>query len=177
MISARIRPRSEALSLIIGDFNYVSSERDRFANEGMGWTGRQNLPEEESFCKAIGTPFGFCELSQEECTHSSALGRSRIDRVYCNHFLADQLDRRIGCAALEWIPGLSAHRPLTFFRRKPSRKDRGSRPLPSAPMKDPEWAHRVTSTPDDSTPYPTQGNAGGDRGTQAPLPPTQGLAA
>lgn len=37
--------------------------------------------------------------------------------------------------------------------------------------------HTVTSTPDDSTPYPTQGNAGGDRGTQAPLPPTQGLAA
>ena len=65
-----MRARSEAQ---MGDFNYVSSERDRFASEGVRWTGHQNAPS-ESFRKEICIRFGFRELSQEECTHSSALG-------------------------------------------------------------------------------------------------------
>ena len=108
------------LPILMGGFNYVAHRRDRFSKPDGNAPDSHEATEESHFCRVLGDPFGFCELHQEEFTHDSALGRSRLDRVYSNHYLTDQLDRRIGCAALSWVPWLSAHRPVAFFRRRPS---------------------------------------------------------
>ena len=143
LLASRIRPQREALSVLMGDFNYVPDKRDRFSKEAGNGPCDHEVLEEDRFCRVIGNPFGFSELHQEEFTHDSALGRSRLDRVYTNHFITDQLDRRIGCVALSWVPWLSAHRPVAFFRQKPSFQTSAWYKLPTAPIKHPNWPRRV----------------------------------
>ena len=44
----------------------------------------------------------------------------RLDRVYLNYHLEDQLDHEIRCTALPWVSSLiSSHRPLWFEWRPP----------------------------------------------------------
>ena len=116
-LSTAIQPQAEVLSILMGDFNYVAHHRDRFNKANNNGVESSDGTEESSFRRVLGEPFDLCELQQEEYTHDSALGRSRLDRVYSNHHLSDQLDRRIGCVALNWVPWFSAHRPLVFFDR------------------------------------------------------------
>ena len=68
--------------------------------------------------------------------------RSRIDRIYSNHYVTDQLDRHYSCAALLWT-SWSAHRPLSFSRICPTHGAK-SRPLPQAPLDHPDWTRRVS---------------------------------
>jgi exonuclease III len=141
-ISAAVRPQPEVLSILMGDFNYVAHKRDRFSKVDANWSDNEDATEERRFCRILRDPFGFCELEQEEYTHDSARGRSRLDRIYSNHHLTDQLDRRIGCAALAWVRQLSAHRPVAFFRQHSAHGNVDNR-FPAAPMKDPRWSQRV----------------------------------
>ena len=142
-IAAKMRPQSEVLSVVLGDFNYVCRPRDRFSKDTAEWTGGRDAAEEDQFNSLLGSPFSFCELQQEDFTHDSVSSRSRLDRVYMNHFLTDQLDRCMGCVALAWVPHLSAHRPISFFRRKKERRFDLDAPIPTAPSHDPRWPERV----------------------------------
>jgi hypothetical protein len=141
-VAAAMRPREEVLSLIVGDFNFVASARDRFNKQQATWTGQCDEDEQELFSTLIEKEHDMYELEQEHCTHENAFARSRLDRVYTNQHLSEQLDRHSSCAVLDWVSGLSAHRPISFSRRRaglpPSHK-----PLPTAPMDDPRWSMRV----------------------------------
>eukprot|EP00959_Pyramimonas_sp_CCMP1952_P129657 2711478-Pyramimonas_sp.AAC.1 len=70
-------------------------------------------------------------------THDNAAARSRLDRVYWNQSVSEQLDRHIFCAPLEWVPHLSAHKAVAFGRRCPARTSDGPRPVPAAILRDP----------------------------------------
>eukprot|EP00959_Pyramimonas_sp_CCMP1952_P386995 8110371-Pyramimonas_sp.AAC.1 len=70
-------------------------------------------------------------MHQEAPTHTSSPARSRLDRAHVNFDPSDQLDKQIGCAALEWVPRLSAHRAISFFRRSPTRRQEDLRPIPT----------------------------------------------
>ena len=142
-LSTAIQPQAEVLSILMGDFNYVAHHRDRFNKANNNGVESSDGTEESSFRRVLGEPFDLCELQQEEYTHDSALGRSRLDRVYSNHHLSDQLDRRIGCVALNWVPWLSAHRPVGFFRQTRSKDKAANAHVPMAPMKDRQWPRRV----------------------------------
>ena len=96
VLTAALRPASQALSLFMGDWNYAAESTGRFDRTTAEWTGSRDTPEQQDFANL----FDHCELEQEEYTHDSALGRSRLDRVYSNHDLADQLDRTWGCSVL-----------------------------------------------------------------------------
>ena len=128
MASALRRPAT-TLTLLAGDFNYVCKSDDRFTNDSLAWSGATDVDEDGSFTSLVADPFGLYELEQQDLTHASSLGRSRIDRVYVNQHVCEQLDRRIGCIALPWVPHLSAHRPLFFYRRSAKHGDFTSRPL------------------------------------------------
>lgn len=75
-------------------------------------------------------------------THDSGLARSRLDRVYANHHVADHLDKIFTCTALPWTP-LSAHRPLSFSRSTPRRKKGALMSMPRGPTRHPDWPRRV----------------------------------
>ena len=70
----------------------------------MQWSGSRDKAEEEEWQSRVAPPHGLFELVQDGPTFRSGACRSRLDRVYVNQPTADQLDRRIGCAALEWVP-------------------------------------------------------------------------
>ncbi|CAK0832879.1 unnamed protein product, partial [Prorocentrum cordatum] len=100
----------DCLAVLGGDFNYVTEEEDRIALNTMTYTGYRDNRDEQHFKATIGDRYNLSEMFQGELTHASASARSRLDRIYANFPLADQLDRRIRCSALEWRHDLSHHR-------------------------------------------------------------------
>lgn len=104
--------------------------------QGKNSTGRGMLP----------VPCTYMDFTSRSIrTYDSAQVRSRLDRVYWNQHLADQLDRRLICVALEWKPGLSAHRAVSFGRRPPPARDFNNQPINVRAVEHPDWHCRVVS--------------------------------
>ena len=118
-LAGAMRPAHLALSILLGDFNWVPENTDRWHKRGGSYTGHRDARDEAHFVAHIARPFALRELRQPAATHDNAHARSRLDRVYRNQPLSEQLDRQIVCSALEWIPHLSAHRAVAFSRSRP----------------------------------------------------------
>ncbi len=115
-----VAPRQEVWTLATGDWNFVVDDRDRLTLS----TGQHSLVDdskEAALCEQLFGEVGLMELEQDAFTHTSGLARSRLDRAYSNHSLAEQLDRTFTSYALEVTP-LSSHRPIAFSRRSPKAK-------------------------------------------------------
>ena len=139
----QLQPRAKALTILLGDFNFVISKKDRFNKVSGEWTGDSNVSDECSFQDVLATPFGLHEWDQPELTCDMAQARSRLDRVYVNQHLTEQLDRHFSCVALERVGTLSAHRALSFMWKRAQRQDFMNKPLPTGVMDDPSWTRRV----------------------------------
>ena len=109
-------------SIIMADFNYVTSDDDRVQLRNGTTSGAPDASDEAHFRRVLSERHSFKELQQDAFTHELNGCRSRLDRVYSNHALSDQLDRQYVCHAHPWTP-LSSHRPVSFARIH-SRKDR-----------------------------------------------------
>ena len=146
-LAAAMRPQSEVLSVMMGDWNFVMDTTDRFEGEEARWTGGQDAREAATFASLFSQPHGFVELDQPDFTHESgrtqARGASRLDRVYSNHHLMDQLDHEWGCSALRWVKRLSHHRPVSFFRRTKNEDGETDKPLDTAVFRNPDWKRRT----------------------------------
>ena len=99
-LAAAMSPPARVLAVVAGDFNYVCCRMDRICAAHGTFTGEGDREDEDNFQELLGIPFQLAEWKQEHYTHSNAIGRSRIDRMYCNHHVATQLDLEYGCAAL-----------------------------------------------------------------------------
>lgn len=143
-LSRALSPRASALTLLGGDFNYVTDEFDRVSTTTAASTGRRDAHEERHFQSVLGTPFGLVELYQPAPTHASASARSRLDRMYMNHDMSDQLDRHFKAVALEWRPDLSAHRPVLASRSLPQRLPADARRVSDFAVNHPDFQRRVT---------------------------------
>lgn len=141
-ISENVSARSEVLSVLLGDFNFVEDSMDRWNKERSAWTGHHDDKDAKEFDMTLWRPHGLNELHQPVLTCENAIARSRKDRVCSNHFLFDQLDRSYVCTALPWT-ALSAHPALSFARKAPTRGKENARPLPVGPMKHPSWGRRI----------------------------------
>ena len=141
-LARRIRPREEVLTIMLGDWNFAACEKDRLNKATGQWSGLQDKSSSELWLKEIQTPHNFHEFQQPAFTCNVAAARSRIDRVYANNFVADQLDRKYSCVALPWTE-LSSHRPISFARRTPTKHNRTNPCLPTGPMDHKDWARRV----------------------------------
>ena len=117
-IAGKVENRTSVLSLCMGDWNLVMFNEDRCSKSGNGWLGYRDQEEAKCLQDYSMTPLGFSELVQPAYTHESALARSRLDRIYSNHAVYDQLDRNYCCTALPRTP-LSVHRPINFSRKVP----------------------------------------------------------
>ena len=144
-VAAAMAPQASALSVLMGDFNWVTEERGRFNLESRSFTGAADAPEERHWQETVLWPTGAYEVRQDDYTHENAVVRSRIDRVYWNAFHSEQLDRVVTCSALEWVPQLSAHRPLALARRAPQRERDAPRPLQPGLVNDAQWPVRVAA--------------------------------
>ena len=128
-IAEQFSRQSDALSVMFGDFNFTSDLHDRFQKHSGKWSGDTNAENASALVNQICNPFGVSEWGQPEHTCEIGIVRSRIDRVYANQHVVDQLDRQLECGALSFPYGLSAHRPVSFARRVPVPKTGGVAPL------------------------------------------------
>jgi exonuclease III len=116
-LAGALAPPEQALTIFGGDWNFATEAEDRATLSTVTTSGYRDGEEYKSFCSLM-APLGIFELSQDEFTHKTSSGVSKIDRVYTNYGPAMQLDHMIDCTALPWPePYISAHRPLLFSCR------------------------------------------------------------
>ena len=142
-LARHVANASQVLSILGGDFNWVTDAADRRTRSGATASGNRDAREERHFQAVLGRPFGLQEMHQAEMTFASTRARSRLDRVYCNQHVAEQLDRNIRAIALEWKPQVSDHRAVLFSRRLPQRPPADARPLTDAQVRHPDFARQV----------------------------------
>jgi len=142
-ISMTLRPRTHALSILAGDFNYVTDPEDRFTKKTMSWSGGKDECEQLDWASRVEEVHGIHEIYQPMATHDCGLARSRLDRIYSNHHTGDQLDSKYGCACLDWAPHLSSHRPVTFFRCRQGGSKTASF-ITEDIVREKAWSHNVS---------------------------------
>ena len=116
-----IAPQSSVLTVLGGDFNYVTDNIERVSTSTASSSNRRDTSEERHFNNVVSGPFGLQEMFQAEPTHALASARSRLGRMYCNQHVVEQLDRHIKAVALEWNPHLSHHRAVLFSQQLPQK--------------------------------------------------------
>jgi exonuclease III len=142
-LAKALAPPERALSIIGGDWNFTSEADDRAILATASNSEFRDAAEQKDFCNLMETK-GIFELTQDEYTHKTTSGLSKIDRVYVNYGPAIQLDHQIDCSALPWPEvWVSAHRPLMFSCRPPMDKNPDNIYIEEKVLDDPGWHHRV----------------------------------
>ena len=142
-IKEHIRPRDKALSIIAGDFNFVEVEEDRISKDTGAATGGKDKSEAKLFKDLFRNGLNFHELSQETFTHANAFARSRLDRIYTNLELHEQLDRHIDCYALPYT-SCSDHKAVSFSKTSPNHGGKTSSFIQSNIYKHPDFKRQVS---------------------------------
>ena len=139
-----LRPRDRALSFIGGDFNYVLQAADRVCTTRAAATGRRDQRDAASWQSLLGTPFGLHDLYQPEPTYAAPDSRARLDRIYCNQYDVEYLDKACTCTALHWCPELSRHRPLSFRKCPAPERSDLPRPIGEQTLEHPDFPRQVS---------------------------------
>ena len=143
-IRSWLRP-SAALAIVAGDFNFVPAREDRFHKPTGEFSGGRDAGEAAHWCRLFDGPSLLYEQWQPEATHDGPMSRARLDRVYTNQPVCDQLDRLPFAAALGWCPRLSQHRPLAFGRLSRPPNPPGEAAIPEGVIRSEEWPTRVAA--------------------------------
>ena len=99
----------------MGDWNFVMHNEDRLCMRTMQFTGNTDRPLARTFQALLDTN-ELHELEQLAYTHENTTAQSKIDRIYSNHHVADQLDKQFSASTLPRTH-LSTHKPITFAGR------------------------------------------------------------
>ena len=110
-VRSHLRP-SQALSVVAGDFNFVTDCRDRFSKESGKFSGGSDAAEAVAWKRLFGDGSLLHEIWQEHATHDGPRSRGRLDRVYINQCVSEQLDRTIFVAL--WH-GVRSFRSTAFW--------------------------------------------------------------
>ena len=143
-----VAARPHALWLIMGDFNWVTKETDRFDIHSATFTGKYDSTEEGHWQSTVAAPNNLKELAQAEFTYQAEGCRSRLDRVYTNHHTTDLFEGSFWSAAWPWpsrdVAGwaVSDHRPVSFGFRRPIGQHRPPA-LRDRHARHPDFAKRV----------------------------------
>ena len=142
-VGGRISPRSTALTVLAGDFNFVVNATDRWSTQGERWADNGDGKDTEVLEECILHPFGLHEWEQSHHTCDASGARARLDRIYNNQHISFQLDHTCKAYVEKWCPDLSAHRPIGVTRTRGHGKHLSQRPMQSWAFKHSEFAGRV----------------------------------
>lgn len=132
---------TDCLTILAGDFNFVPTVQDRLNLQTGEFTGGKDAAEQQLWTQLL-PPHALHELHQPQHTYAGPLATSRLDRVYVNQHVVEQLDRQVFAIPLEFNR-FSQHRPLSFGRL--CRSPDSARPLPLAVevIRDERWPTMV----------------------------------
>ena len=142
-IARHMAPAAERLSLVMGDFNFVTRSCDRHSKHNL--TDNQELDKREAkhFDDVLWSPYHLHELHQPHETHENGRAYSRLDRVYSNHHTLDQLDRVYTCYTLPRNHTLSDHNAICFGRATPKHHKQAQSRIPESTTQHPDFTRRV----------------------------------
>ena len=109
----------------------------------MQATGARNLGEARHFDSTLGKPFGLFDMHQGEPTHRSGTSYGRLDRIYANHHVSEQIDRDMRTVAQPWRTNLSHHRAVSFRKDIPVKDSAQHRGVTSAALSHPQFKQRT----------------------------------
>lgn len=69
------------------------------------------------------------DLHQPDTTHRCAVAHARLDRIYLNQHIVEQVDRELQVVALDWFD-LSHHRAVLAARKIPDKLEHTHRVIP-----------------------------------------------
>ena len=118
-ISNNIASEQITLTMVAGDFNSVVDPMDRYSIATAATSTRNDKGEGSHFKNTTGLAHGMVEMHQLEHTHAAASTRSRLDRIYCNQHVSEQLGKNLKAVALGWKPAVSSHRAVLFSHFSP----------------------------------------------------------
>ena len=110
-----LSPNDKVLSILMGDWNFVMETEDRICLRTMDFTGRADRPLARNF-QTVLDAHQLHELEQPAFTHENSTAQSKIDRIYINHHVSDQLDRQFSASTLPRTK-LSTHKQISFARK------------------------------------------------------------
>ena len=142
LIKDHMRDKSEALTVLAGDFNFVSNKDDRISKSDGNSSGDRDKEESELFNRIFVDQHRLFELEQDNFTHACSQARSKIDRAYMNYSLCEQLDRNIECY-VHPSTALSHHRALSFSKQACRRESKGRPAISSAVYRNPDFKRMV----------------------------------
>ena len=111
--------------------------QDRWNKSSGEFTGGNDLAEAAHWRRVLLQALLY-ELYQPEPTHEGPLSLAKLDRVFTNQSIADQLDKRVFATALPWTE-LSQHRPLAFGRQTRPTRPPMSKPIQEEILRDARW--------------------------------------
>ena len=138
-----ISPAQRTFTIFMGDFNFVTDKNDRREKGSEEGAGNDNDRIEAEIFSARANTAGLHEIEQGLSTHMSGTTISRLDRCYTNGHIADQLNWRQSCDALAWQPQLSHHRPISYRKIAPPKKEGNAKPIPGWVTTKEDWGKRV----------------------------------
>ena len=141
-IPTLLRP-TQALTILAGDFNFVMTDADRWSKATGEYTGGSDSAEAAHWRRIVPLSSAY-ELHQPEPTHEGPISLAKLDRVYINQPVADQLDKRIYCTAMPWT-GVSQHRPLAFGRQSHPLRAPLDKAIPEEVVGDERWPLQVAT--------------------------------
>ena len=143
-LANHIQPQSQTLSILTGDWNFVTDPHGRWSSVKEHWAQNGDDKDAKCFDLSLGNPYGFVEWDQEHFTCSGVRGAwGKLDRTYINQHLSHQMDRRCVSGVLNWChKDVSSHRPTTFSRTTPS-KQNSQTPLALWPFKHADFNQRL----------------------------------
>ena len=122
--------------------DFVCSAEQRVNKADRSNSGDNDKEEAKLFNSTFQGLYNLFEIEQEEFTHSNANAWSKIDRVYMNYGLHEQLDRHIDCHVHPrtcW----SHHKALSFSKTACDNSHRGDNIISSAVYKHPDFRRLV----------------------------------
>ncbi|CAK0898228.1 unnamed protein product [Prorocentrum cordatum] len=136
--------QTSTLSIYMGDWNFVMEEKDRWCKTSGAWTGARDHEEKLAFEAVALHPHRMHELEQDLHTFHGGLHLARLDRIYSNHHVLEQIDKSMTCTALQRTR-LSGHRPLSFSCRKREKLPSDAPNLNPHHLRNARWAKRVAA--------------------------------
>ena len=143
-LSGRVSNINTVLTILAGDFNWVPTAGDRRSCCTSVATGGRDQREEAHFQAVLGARFQLNEMRQPEMTFANSSPRSRLDRIYSNHHLAEQIDRHIHATAMEWKMHISDHRAVLFTLRAPQHLPEADRGIHLDSIRHPDFHRQVS---------------------------------
>ena len=77
-IAAVLAPREQALSIMVGDWNFVVNKDDRWSKQNGSWAGGTDAAEAREFADNFCRPRNFTECLQPVLTHECGKARSKL---------------------------------------------------------------------------------------------------